>query len=105
MNKDEWQKLYEALSKIHSDFVPAYSKYKHGSNKQKRKAGESDVDSTIRLARTIIANNTEAYLLLTGEHGNEYSRAIKFDEFVQPHYFGGDLYDFLKKIKGKIDFV
>jgi len=103
MNKEEWQKLYETLNQIHSDFYTAYHEYDKGKNKKIREAGGRRVDNAIFLADHQICKNIEAYKLLTGEDGSDYSRAIIFDEFRQPRYFGRDLGEFLKLIQTKIN--
>ncbi|MEQ8241756.1 MAG: hypothetical protein RIA69_21255 [Cyclobacteriaceae bacterium] len=102
MTKEDWQNLYNILDQIHSDFQNAYHDYKNGRNKAIRSQGERKVDSSINLADYHISKNYEAYELLTGIEGSDYSRAINYDEFKQPRYFGRDLSEFLEKIKVKI---
>ena len=103
MNKEEWRRLYEILNQIHSDFYTAYHEYDKGKNKKIRKAGERRVEDAIFHADHHICKNIEAYKLLTGDDGSDYSRAIIYDEFRQPRYFGRDLGGFLKLIQTKIN--
>lgn len=106
MIKEDWQKLYDNLDKVYTDFLLAYPNYDGGSNKKIRAEGQRKVESAIRLAKRYILNNTEAYNLLTGGEGNNsYGRAITFDEFEQPRYFRNDMGDYLEKIKEKIKSV
>lgn len=103
MEKEQWQKLYEILDNIYSDFHFAYPDYKDGKNKKIRADAERKVDNAIRLADFHIKRNWEVYELLTGgEKIDGFGRAIIYDEFVLPRYFAGDLSEFLEKIKLKI---
>lgn len=103
MNKKEWQNLYNILDKIHSDFLMAYPTYKNGKNKKIRSDTERQVDSSIRLADMHIKNNWEVYELYTGDpEVYDYGRAVIYDEFRMPHYFGGDLNKLLDMIREKI---
>jgi hypothetical protein len=104
MNKEQWQNLYDILNRIHSDFLSAYSIYKKGKNKKIRDAAKRDVDNSIRLADYHIKNKWEVFELLTGgEHFSAYGRAIIYDEFLMPRYFGYDMSNFLKVIKDRIN--
>ena len=103
MEKEQWQRLYEVLDNIYSDFHFAYSDYKDGKNKKIRTEAERKVDNAIRLADYHIRRNGEAFELLTGgENIDGFSRVVIYDEFVLPRYFANDLSEFLDKIKLKI---
>ena len=103
MDKNQWQNLYDILNQIYSDFYFAYSTSKEGKNKKIRSDAARQVDSAIRLADFHIRKNWEAFELLTdGKETSGFGRAIIYDEFVLPRYFGGDLSNFLNKIKEKI---
>lgn len=102
MTKEDWQQVHDKLDNILSDFQLGYNDYKRGKNKKVRDEGERKMDSAIMLADVYITNNFEVYKLLTGEQGNDYSRAINYDEFKRPNYFGGDLSKLLRAIKEKI---
>jgi len=99
MTREEWQKAYDRLDTVLSDFQAGYSDYKHGKNKKIRDAGERKMDHAITIADAYITGNIELYKLLTGEEGSDYSRAINYDEFKRPNYFGGDLSKLLRAIK------
>jgi len=103
MTKNEWQQLYSILDRILSDFESAYYQYKNGKNLKIRSAGGREVDSAIITADMNIRKYYEAYKLLTGIEGSDYSRAINYDEFKQARYFGGDLSKFLERIKEEIE--
>lgn len=106
MNKKEWQNLYNIFDKIHSDFLMAYPIYKNGKNKKIRGDAERDVDSAIRLADMHVKNNWEVYELFTGGPDvSDYARAIIYEEFTKPHYFGGDLNKLLIQIREKINSI
>ena len=95
MNKEEWQSLHNLLSNIYSDFHFAYLTYKNGKNKKIRSDAERQVENAIRLADYHIRKNWESFELLTGgKDATGYRRAIIYDEFVLPRYFGGDLSDY-----------
>jgi predicted AAA+ superfamily ATPase len=102
MTKEEWQTLYNKLDEIHRNFEWAYSDYKNGRNKKVRTDAERKVASLIDLAERYLLGNEEAYNLLTGEQGSDYSRAINY-EFRQPRYFSGDLNKLLKAIETNIN--
>ncbi|WP_210114505.1 hypothetical protein [Hymenobacter elongatus] len=58
------------------------------------------MEHIILSATTQIERNSEAFDLLTGDNGtDDFSRAIMYDEFKKPRYFGGDMADFLKRLK------
>ncbi len=106
MNKQELENLYRILDDIHSDFLLAYPTYKNGKNKKIRDDAEGKVDSAIRLADYHIKKNWEVFELLTGgKESSDFSRAVIYDEFLLPHYFGNDMSDFLKKIREKINSI
>lgn len=103
MTKEEWQKLWDTLDKIYSDFIMVYPDYDSGRNKNIRTEAKRKVENLICLADLLISKNYEGYILLTGgENISNYSRAIIYDEFKAPRYFGNSLGDFLQKIKEKI---
>jgi hypothetical protein len=104
MTKEQWQNLYDILSRIHSDFLIAYSTYKVGRNKKVRADAERQIDNAISLADYHIRKHSEAFELLTGgDNSTDFDRAIIYDEFLLARYFGQDMGDFLKKIKVKIE--
>ena len=103
MDKEQWQNLHNILNQIYSDFYFAYSTSKDGKNKKVRSDAERQVDNAIRLADYHIRKNWEAFELLTGgKEADGFGRAVIYDEFALPRYFGGDLSDFLNKITEKI---
>ena len=106
MNKKQWQDIYEILDRIHSDFLLAYPTYKNGKNKKIRSDAERTVDNSISLADYHVRQNWEVYELFTGGSDpkiSDYSRAIIYDKFRRPHYFGGDVSKLLAQIREKIN--
>lgn len=102
MDKEQWQQLYNTLRTIYSEYGVAYSNYRNGKNKSIRDKAERDVDRLIKKTEFHIEKSEEAYLLLTGEHGDSYSRTINYNEFIQCWHFERDLGDFLNSIEKKI---
>lgn len=102
MSKEEWQALYSELDKIYSRFLIGYQVYQNGKNKKMREEGGKEADHAIFLANYHIQKTSEAFELLLGPVKDGFSRAISYAEFKQRRYFGGDLRDFLEKIKNKI---
>lgn len=103
MTNKEWQKLFEILDNIHSDFLMHYPYYKNGRNQKIRDDGLRKAENAIQQADFHILENWESYILLTGgEENTDYGRTIIYDEFKQPRYFGNDMANFLTKIKEKL---
>lgn len=103
MNKVEWEKSYEYLDKLHSDFLIHYRLYQDGRNRKIRDASKRIVDDTLRTAERYISQRPKIYELLTEEAGNSgYGQAIIYDEFFLPGYFGGDMSVLLRRIKDLI---
>jgi len=103
MTIDEWKKLYNILDAEHSTFLLEYPTMRRGRNKKIRATAERKVDNSIRLAKIWIQKYPEAFNLLTGgDDTSDFGRAIIWDEFIRPNYFGGDMTEFLEKIKKKI---
>lgn len=102
MNKEEWQSLYNNLERSYNDFQSMYNDSVNGRNKDVRKKAEKKIGYAIDLADRYIRQNHEAYILLTGENNSDYGRAINYDEFTNPTYFGNDMSEFLDRIKEKI---
>jgi hypothetical protein len=100
MEKTDWQILYQDLNELHKKFYFQYKNYSHGKNKTIRAIGEREVSDIISRTKRLIAASPEAYTLLTGgPESDDYSRAIIYDEFFTPRYFGKDMGNFLDKIK------
>lgn len=103
MTIDEWKKLYGILDNEHSTFLFEYPTMRNGRNKKIRGDAERKVDNSIQLSCIWIRKYAEAFKLLTGgEESSDFGRAIIWDEFIRPNYFGGDMSEFLEKIKKKI---
>ncbi|WP_264522922.1 hypothetical protein [Flavobacterium sp. N502536] len=104
MNKKQWENLYNILSRTHSDFLSAYLAYRNGKNKKNRDNAERQVDNVISLASYHIRANWEVFELLTGgENSTGFGRAIIYDEFLLPRYFGDDMRELLNAMQMKIE--
>lgn len=104
MKKEDWQSLYNILDEQHSRFLIHYPIAQGGRNKQIRSAADREVNSAISLVTSYLARNHEVYdLLMVSAGPTDYGRAIVYDEFVQPRYFGGDMTNLLQRMKSKID--
>ena len=103
MTKEDWQKLYRILDDIHSDFYTNYNDMRKGKNQKIRSKAERDVSNNIDLASHWIIKYPAAYNLLTGEDATDYGKAIVWEEFVRPTWFGRDLSRFLEQVQEKID--
>lgn len=100
MTKSEWQKIYEVLDKIHSDFIDSYSDYINGSNKKIKSTGERNAASSISLARNFIQRNPDVVdLFINSRFGQQFAE----QEFWELRYFGRDMSEFLKLIKERWD--
>ncbi len=103
MTLDEWKKLYGILDNEHSTFLLEYPTMRNGRNKKIRGDAERKVNNSIRLSCSWIKRYGEAFNLLTGgDETSDFGRAIIWDEFIRPNYFGGDMSEYLEKIKKKI---
>lgn len=104
MNKKQWQDLHGILDNILSEFLMEYPTYKNGKNKKIRSDAERKIYNSISLADYHVKNNIEVYQLFTGgSEVSDYGRAIIYEEFTRPNYFGGDLSKLLMQIKEKIN--
>jgi hypothetical protein len=104
MNKKQWQDIYKILNEIRSEFLLAYPIYKNGKNKAIRKEAEYKIDNVISTADYLVQKNWEVYELFTGgPNVSDYSRAVIYDEFTRPNYFGGDITKLLGQIEVKIN--
>ena len=106
MDKKQWQDIYKILNDICSEFLLVYPTYKNGKNKAIRKEAERKVDNAIRLADYHVKKNWEVYELFTGGSDvTPFGRAVIYEEFTRPHYFGGDLTKLLGQIEEKINSI
>ena len=104
MTRKQWQDLYNILDRTHSDFLISYPTYKNGKNKKIRSDAERQMDNAISLADNHVRNNWEVYELYTGgPHVSNYGRAVIYEEFRRPSYFGGDMNKLLAQIQEKIN--
>ena len=82
----------------------AYPTYKNGKNKKIRAEAERKVYNAISLADSHVKRNWEVYELFTGgPETSDYGRAIIYEEFTRPNYFGSDLNKLLNLIQEKIN--
>ena len=96
MTRDEWKKLYGILDNEHSTFLFEYPTTRNGTNKKIRGDAKRKVNKSIRVSCTWIQKYGEALILLTGgDKTSDFGRAIIWDEFVRPNYFGDDMSEFL----------
>lgn len=103
MKKEQWQSLYDTLSKLLYEFNQSYSLSKNGKNKKIRSKADREADTAIQLATSHIRQNEEAFNLLTGgENKTAFGRTIIYNEFLSFNYFSNDMNDFLKVIRDKI---
>lgn len=106
MNKKQWQELYNILDRTHSDFLLSYPIYKNGKNKKIRNEAERQMYNAINLADYHVKNNWEVYELYTGGPDvSDYGRAVIYDEFRRPSYFGEDMSKLLIQIREKINSI
>ena len=105
MNKTELTAAYNILDQIHSEFSMEYSDFRNGSNAKIRSKAERNIDNIIDRACYYIQHNETIYYLLVGENSSDYSKAIAWDEFKSPSWFGRDLAKLLRDIKEKINQV
>jgi hypothetical protein len=104
MKKEDWQSLYKIFDEQHSRFLMHYPTAQSGRNKQVRAVADREVSSAISLVTSYLTRNQEVYdLVMVNAGPTDYGRAIVYDEFVQPRYFGGDMTDLLQRMKSKID--
>lgn len=104
MEKEKWKSIFNILDEIHSDFLLEYPHYNNGKNKKIRSDAERNIRNSIRLADYHIKNNPEVFHVLTGEDNiSDYERAIIYNEFMRPNYFGNEMSDLLIKIQNKIN--
>lgn len=104
MTKKQWQELYKILNDIHSTFVIDYQTYRNGKNKKIRSDAERKIFNAIHLADYHVKKNPEVYELFTGGADvSDYGRAIIYEEFTRPNYFGHDLNKLLNQIQEKIE--
>lgn len=103
MTREDWEKLHRILDGIHSEFQTNYFDMRKGRNQKIRTKAERDVSNNIDLASHWIIKFPAAYNLLTGEGSTDYGKAIVWEEFQRPNWFGRDLSRFLEQIQERID--
>ncbi|THF51790.1 hypothetical protein E6C50_08525 [Flavobacterium supellecticarium] len=83
-----------------------YPIYKNGKNKKIRVEAEKNIDHAIELADYHVVNNWAVYELFTGGPDiSDYDRAIFYDDFKRPSFFGSNMSNLLNQIKGKINIL
>lgn len=102
MEKKEWQQLLKILESTFSDYRQNYDASRNGKNQQIRKDAQRRVDNAIDIAALWIRKYHEAYILLTG-NGTDFDRAIFWDEFIKPQWFGKDMPEFLQNLRKQIE--
>jgi hypothetical protein len=102
MNKEDYEKLHERLSKIQDDFHFQYSDMKNGKNKSIRDRAEKDMRHTMSLAETWIRKYPNAFDLMTSPNATDFDKAIVWDEFRSSTWFKTDMSELLNKLKDKI---
>ncbi len=100
MIKNDWVNVFKILEQCLSDFNDAYPKYQNGKNKQIRKSAESNVKSSISLARLHVEKNPEVLGLISN---SRFGHIYAYDEFWETRYFGRDMYEFLIIMKEHIN--
>ena len=104
MDKKQWQDLYRILNDIESDFLMEYPTFKNGKNKKIRADAERKIYNSISLADYHVKKNIEVYNLFTGgDNVTDYGRAIAYEEFTRPNYFGSDISKLLSQIQEKLN--
>ncbi len=104
MEKKQWQDIFKILYDAYSEFLMEYPTYKNGKNKKIRSDAERKMNSAIRLADFHVKNNWEVYELYTGgPEVSDYGRAVIYEEFTRPNYFGSDINKLLNQIQEKIN--
>lgn len=102
MKKQELREIYRILTGYNEKFQEGYWNARKGKNKTVREKGERDYESAMDMAIYHIEKSPEVLKLLFGENSHPQQKAIVWDEFISPNWFGRDLPRLLRKIDSKI---
>lgn len=103
ITKDEWEKVYEALSVLHWQFYLKYNSYQKGETPELRMEAEVAARGLIRAASNIIFANTEIFdILVRSENFKGHADATVIDSFERIDGFDNEISMLLFKIQRKI---
>ena len=104
MTKAEWEEAYNEIDRAHTELAEYEREYRNGSNKQKRKNGEREMDFVIHRVKFLLGKYNEVYILASGgEKATDFSRAVVMDEFLSHRYIVRDLQTLLYNMREKIN--